>query len=230
MCEKSDKQFIREWIFTKIWESLQIEEQRGVILCGGPGAGKTFLCKQIIESGSITTTEQHHSRHLKHLNQQLLAYYINNSTGNQNPTDFIDEITTQINANDLLNIKNTTTSTELNDLTGHGDKIGQIFYERFICPLQNAAHEPQGKLLLIVDLNIDEKEKYVTFDEDIAADVKFNKNALELLANYHNLIPPWVFIVFTSRKHGKYVSRFPGFRKIYIDDIRKSQVITPKNN
>lgn len=61
-------------------------------------------------------------------------------------------------------------------------------------------------------------------------DIKFrtgSKTIAELLANHHHLFPQWLLLVCTARRQSKNISRmFTGFRKLSLDDLRKSHVIT----
>lgn len=51
-----------------------------------------------------------------------------------------------------------------------------------------------------------------------------------LLAEHHHLFPNWLLLVCTARRQSKTVAKmFSGFRKLCIDDLRKSQVIMKKN-
>jgi len=53
----------------------------------------------------------------------------------------------------------------------------------------------------------------------------------ELLANHHHLFPQWLLLVVTARKHTKAAAKlFAGFKKISLDDMRKSQVLRRPNN
>nr|CAD7404123.1 unnamed protein product [Timema cristinae] len=53
-----------------------------------------------------------------------------------------------------------------------------------------------------------------------------SKTIAELLSNHHHLFPQWLVLVCTARRQSKMVSRmFTGFRKISLDDLRKSQVV-----
>lgn len=48
----------------------------------------------------------------------------------------------------------------------------------------------------------------------------------ELLGTHCHLLPPWLVLICTARKHSKSISKlFSGFRKISLDDLRKSQVL-----
>lgn len=52
-----------------------------------------------------------------------------------------------------------------------------------------------------------------------------SRTIAELLANHHHLFPHWLLLVCTARRQSKTISRmFTGFRKISLDDLKKSQV------
>lgn len=53
-----------------------------------------------------------------------------------------------------------------------------------------------------------------------------SRTIAEMLANHHHLFPQWLLLVCTARRQSKTISRmFAGFRKISLDDLRKSQVV-----
>lgn len=53
-----------------------------------------------------------------------------------------------------------------------------------------------------------------------------SKTIGELLASHHHLFPQWLLLVVTARRQSKAVARmFTGFRKISLDDLRKSHVV-----
>lgn len=53
-----------------------------------------------------------------------------------------------------------------------------------------------------------------------------SRTIAELLASHHHLFPQWLLLVCTARRQSKSISRmFTGFRKISLDDLRKSQVV-----
>ncbi|XP_043596454.1 ankyrin repeat domain-containing protein 50-like isoform X2 [Bombus pyrosoma] len=53
-----------------------------------------------------------------------------------------------------------------------------------------------------------------------------SRTIAELLANHHHLFPQWLLLVCTARRQSKPISRmFSGFRKIPLDDLRKSLVV-----
>ena len=53
-----------------------------------------------------------------------------------------------------------------------------------------------------------------------------SRTIAELLANHHHLFPQWLVLVCTARKQSKSIAKmFTGFRKLSLDDLRKSQVV-----
>lgn len=53
-----------------------------------------------------------------------------------------------------------------------------------------------------------------------------SRTIAELLANHHHLFPQWLLLVFTARKQSRSIAKmFTGFRKLSLDDLRKSQVV-----
>lgn len=87
---------------------------------------------------------------------------------------------------------------------------------------------PKNCLFLLVD-SIDESQvlnpsQAGTRDSRRESDV--SRTIAELLANHHHLFPQWLLLVCTARRQSKTISRmFTGFRKISLDDLRKSQVV-----
>lgn len=53
-----------------------------------------------------------------------------------------------------------------------------------------------------------------------------SRTIAELLANHHHLFPQWLLLVCTARKQSRTIAKmFTGFRKLSLDDLRKSQVV-----
>ena len=86
-------------------------------------------------------------------------------------------------------------------------------------PLQGIA-SPSQNLFLLVD-SIDESYMQV-----ISERAGVSGTIAELLANHHTNFPQWLLLVCSARKQSKSVTRlFTGFRKIALDDLRKSHVV-----
>nr|CAD7202069.1 unnamed protein product [Timema douglasi] len=88
---------------------------------------------------------------------------------------------------------------------------------------------PKQCLFLLVD-SIDEAQVHnvssLTSSSSRHSSPGNSKTIAELLSNHHHLFPQWLVLVCTARRQSKMVSRmFTGFRKISLDDLRKSQVV-----
>ncbi|XP_014206836.1 ankyrin repeat domain-containing protein 50-like [Copidosoma floridanum] len=63
-------------------------------------------------------------------------------------------------------------------------------------------------------------------DSENEEEEEVSRTIAELLASHHHLFPQWLLLVCTARRQSKAISRmFTGFRKISLDDLRKSQVV-----
>ncbi|XP_015438635.1 PREDICTED: ankyrin repeat domain-containing protein 50 [Dufourea novaeangliae] len=88
---------------------------------------------------------------------------------------------------------------------------------------------PKSCLFLLVD-SIDEGQTLNPPQTGTRDSRRENENVsrtiAELLANHHHLFPQWLLLVCTARRQSKTISRmFTGFRKISLDDLRKSHVV-----
>lgn len=86
---------------------------------------------------------------------------------------------------------------------------------------------PKNALLLLID-SID--ENYIN-EGNLISTLKGrsstkSRNIADLLSNHIHLFPKWLFLVCTAKKQNKYVTKiFSGFKKITLDDLRKSHVV-----
>ncbi|XP_023290429.1 ankyrin repeat domain-containing protein 50 isoform X3 [Orussus abietinus] len=88
---------------------------------------------------------------------------------------------------------------------------------------------PKNCLFLLVD-SIDEGQflnpPYTGTRDSRRENDMVSRTIAELLANHHHLFPQWLLLVCTARRQSRTISRmFTGFRKISLDDLRKSQVV-----
>ncbi|XP_068086218.1 ankyrin repeat domain-containing protein 50 [Anabrus simplex] len=90
---------------------------------------------------------------------------------------------------------------------------------------------PKQCLFLLVD-SIDEAQvlnitgSLTASSNSRRSSIGTSRTIAELLANHHHLFPQWLVLVCTARRQSKTVSRmFTGFRKISLDDLRKSPVV-----
>ncbi|KAJ6636922.1 Ankyrin repeat domain-containing protein 50 [Pseudolycoriella hygida] len=86
---------------------------------------------------------------------------------------------------------------------------------------------PKNALLLLID-SID--ENYIN-EGNLISTLKGrnstkSRNVAELLSNHILLFPKWLFLVCTAKKQNKHITKiFNGFKKITLDDLRKSHVV-----
>ncbi|XP_055627069.1 ankyrin repeat domain-containing protein 50 [Toxorhynchites rutilus septentrionalis] len=86
---------------------------------------------------------------------------------------------------------------------------------------------PKNALLLLID-SID--ENYIQDGNLISTlkgkQVSKSRNIAELLSNHIHLMPKWLFMVCTAKKQNKNITKlFTGFKKLTLDDLRKSHVV-----
>lgn len=87
---------------------------------------------------------------------------------------------------------------------------------------------PKSALLFLVD-SID--EHYINEEENVISTLKGNstnksRTIAELLSNNFHLMPKWLFLVCTAKRQNRHiVKKFTGFKRIALDDLRKSHVV-----
>ncbi|XP_030754817.1 ankyrin repeat domain-containing protein 50-like isoform X3 [Sitophilus oryzae] len=88
---------------------------------------------------------------------------------------------------------------------------------------------PKTSLFLIID-SIDE-HSFVYSNSTLTRSKPKERSSqsrtiAELLANHHHLFPQWLLLVCTAKKQSKSIAKmFTGFRKLSLDDLRKTQVV-----
>ncbi|KAL9892310.1 uncharacterized protein ACN2A1_007938 isoform 2-T2 [Glossina fuscipes fuscipes] len=106
----------------------------------------------------------------------------------------------------------------------------ECFKKALLFPLLELT-PPKTALLLLID-SID--ENYINEGNLIStlkggrgtATTHKSRNVAELLSNHIHLFPKWLFLVCTTKKQTKQITRmFTGFKKITLDDLRKSHVV-----
>ena len=95
----------------------------------------------------------------------------------------------------------------------------EVFRKTILAPLESL--EPPAHNLLIILDSIDE-----SYLQSINERKTSSKTIAELIANNHAHVPKWLLLLCSARKQSKLVTRmFTGFRKISLDDLRKSNVV-----
>lgn len=106
----------------------------------------------------------------------------------------------------------------------------ECFKKAILFPLLELT-PPKTALLILID-SID--ENYINEGNLIStlkggrgtATAHKSRNVAELLSNHIHLFPKWLFLVCTTKKQTKQITKmFTGFKKITLDDLRKSHVV-----
>ncbi|XP_055853257.1 ankyrin repeat domain-containing protein 50 isoform X1 [Episyrphus balteatus] len=104
----------------------------------------------------------------------------------------------------------------------------ECFKKALLFPLLELT-PPKTALLLLID-SID--ENYINEGNLIStlkgrcSTTQKSRNVAELLSNHIHLFPKWLFLVCTTKKQTKHITKmFTGFKKITLDDLRKSHVV-----
>ena len=185
---------------------------------GGPGCGKTALCCEVVWPTTPTGRQVM-------LNKRVLAYYFCQAHDIEtlSLTNFIHCLVDHISKSPLI----------------HGyeeqlkDPAVQAVLEPSECERNPDEAFKKGILLPLLSLTPPTQNLYIlvdSIDESYLQSIS-DRNAgsctiAELLANHHQLFPQWLLLICSARKQSKMVTRlFTGFRKISLDDLRKSHVV-----
>ncbi|KAL8617064.1 hypothetical protein ACOMHN_014235 [Nucella lapillus] len=218
---KKKRFFCREWAFSKVQHCLDTRPASktcGALVMGGPGCGKTAVCCELVWP-TVTQGKQ------SCLSSRMLAYHFcqAHDVDTLSLVTFIRGVVQQA-ANSLL-------------VPGYKEKIqepaiqrlldpsecernpDEAFKQAFLLPLQSSP-PPAHNLMILVD-SIDE-----SYLQSVNERTTCSRTIAELLAAHHTLVPQWLLLVCSSRKQSKSVTRmFTGFRKISLDDLRKSHIV-----
>lgn len=221
-CLLKGKQFFcREWAFSKVNHCLEnrpTAKTCGALIMGGPGSGKTAVCCEL-----VWPTNADGKQVL--LNRRLLAYHFCQAHDIQTLSmiAFIKNLVKQFLCSDLIAgyaelVKSAEAQKMLSSREGE-ISCDEVFKCVIINPLSKL--EPPEKTVFILVDSIDESYLHSVNERE-----EGSKNIAEMLARHHTLIPSWLLLVCSSRKQNKMITRmFTGFRKISLDDLRKSHVV-----
>lgn len=218
---KGKRFFCREWAFIKLLHCLETRPSSktcGTLVMGGPGSGKTALGCEIV----WPTMPQGKQSSLK---SRLLAYHFCQAHDDKTLSvlAFIKNLTTQVCESELVkDFKSQVPAVNINQLLDQGEaqaNADEVFREAFLEPL-HALEPPDQTLMLWVD-SIDESQLEPGHEKGTCS-----QTIAELLAAHVHCLPPWLLLVCSARKQSKLVTRmFTGFRKLSLDDLRKSHVV-----
>lgn len=213
--------YCREWVFAKLLHCLENRNSAktsGVLVVGGPGSGKTAVfCELVwpsIERGKQST-----------LSKRILAYHFcqAHDIKTLSVQDFVQSLAEQLSKSHLAGPYNE----KLKDIENSGavgqeenhSAVDEVFKNSVLYPLLEI-EPPNQPYILLVD-SIDQSCLHNALDRGSES-----RSIAELLSNYHHLFPQWLLLVCSARKQNKSITRlFTGFRKISLDDLRKSHVV-----
>lgn len=185
---------------------------------GGPGCGKSALCCEIV------CPTAHHGKQTS-LSKRLLAYHFcqAHDIDTLSLSNFIRSLVDQVSKSELVSkyierIKDVEVQSAL-DLEECEKNPDEAFRKGLLFPLLEI--DPPNQTCFILVDSIDESYIQVAGDKSTSS-----RTIAELLANHHHLFPQWLLLICSARKQSKSVTRmFTGFRKISLDDLRKSHVV-----
>ena len=213
--------YCREWAFSKINHCLEnraTSKTCGALIMGGPGCGKSAICCEVIWP-TVTSGRQ------LPLSKRGLAYYFCQAHDIEtlSITNFIHCLVEQISKSKLV----------------HGfeeqlaDPAIQALLEPSVCERNPDEAFKKGVLLPLLSLTPPTQNLFILVDsidesylQSIGDRASMSSTIAELLANHHQMFPQWLLLICSARKQSKTVTRlFTGFRKISLDDLRKSHVV-----
>ncbi|XP_034549277.1 ankyrin repeat domain-containing protein 50 [Notolabrus celidotus] len=209
--------FCREWALDKLRRCLDARSVQGhpagLLVTGGPGAGKTALCTEVVWPTSKAGVE------VGLASRCLVSHFCNRE--DQRSTvlwRFVLGLVEQLRASTLLPpgyeeiLSSPSVSSTLDPLTCQRDP-DNTFKRAVLGPLLDLP-PPAQTLMMVVD----------SLDVGFEAGMGGGKSCsiAELLAANQHLLPGWLLLVCSVRRHNKTVCKmFSGFRKICLDDLRK---------
>ena len=213
--------YCREWAFSKINHCLEnraTAKTAGALIMGGPGCGKTALSCEVVWPTS------NHGKQLA-LSKRVLAHYFCQAHDIEtlSITNFIHCIVNQLTKSTMVSgyeqqLQDPAVQAVLDPQECERNP-DEAFKKGVLLPLL-AMTPPTQNLFILVD-SIDE-----SYLQTISEHTGCSRTVAELLANHHQFFPPWLLLICSARKQSKSVTRlFTGFRKIGLDDLRKSHVV-----
>ncbi|XP_029981407.1 ankyrin repeat domain-containing protein 50 [Sphaeramia orbicularis] len=209
--------FCREWALEKLRRYLDARsvpgQPPGLLVTGGPGAGKTALCTEVVWPTSkaglaVGLAQRCLASHFCHREDQRSTVLWR----------FVLGLVEQLQTSPLLPpgyedmLKIPSISSVLDPLTCQKDP-DDTFKRAVLGPLLDLPNPTQSLLLVVDSLDI----------EHGAGDGGISRNSIaELLASNQHLLPSWLLLVCSVRRQNKTVCKmFSGFRRLCLDDLRK---------
>ncbi|KAL0985519.1 hypothetical protein UPYG_G00157930 [Umbra pygmaea] len=217
----------REWALDKLRRCLEARSSPGrppgVLVTGGPGAGKTALCTEAVWPTSDAGIGVG-------LAPRCLAYHFCQREDGRSVAvwRFVLGLVDQLKASRLLP-------------QGYRDMLGHPSVTLTLDPL-SCQRDPddtfkRGVLLPLLDLPPPVHPLFLLVDSldcqvagqgggdgfSSAGSPGKSSSISELLSSHQHLLPGWLLLVCSVRRQNRAVCKmFPGFRKLCLDDLRKS--------
>ncbi|XP_014678358.1 PREDICTED: ankyrin repeat domain-containing protein 50-like, partial [Priapulus caudatus] len=227
---KGKQFYCREWAFAKIYHCLEnrpTSKTCGALIMGGPGCGKTALCCETVWPTS------NHGRQ-RSLARRVLAHHFcqAHDVATLSLSAFILGLARQMALSELLRgyreqLDEMARAVDAADCERDPD---DAFKRCVLLPLLSIG-APAQNLFVVVD-SID--ESYLAPGSSGsgggggggAGSPAGSRTIAELLASHHQLFPRWLLLVCSARRQSRAVTRmFTGFRKVALDDLRKTHVV-----
>ncbi|XP_056279286.1 ankyrin repeat domain-containing protein 50 isoform X1 [Pseudoliparis swirei] len=209
--------FCREWALEKLRRCLDTRsipgQPPGLLVTGGPGAGKTALCTEVVRPTSEAGLAAG-------LAPRCLASHFCQREDQRSTSRwrFVLGLVEQLRASALLSpgyqeiLDSPSVSSCLEPVACQRDP-DNTFKRAVLGPLLDLPPPPRTLMVLVDSLDIGE-----------GADDGGGRagSIAQLLAANQQLLPGWLLLVCSVRRHNKAVCKmFSGFRRISLDDLRK---------
>ncbi|XP_029968585.1 ankyrin repeat domain-containing protein 50 isoform X1 [Salarias fasciatus] len=213
--------FCREWALEKLRRCLDGRsapgQAAGLLLTGGPGAGKTALCTQLVWPACKAAAAAGLAR-------RCLAWHFcqREDRSSAAPWSFVLGLVEQLRASPLLppgyreSLGSPAVSAALQPLACQKDP-DDAFKRAVLGPLLDLPPPAQTLMVVVDSLDVDYGGGEGGGGRGSIA---------ELLAANQHLLPGWLLLVCSARRHNKAVCKmFSGFRKLCLDDLRKPPAV-----
>ncbi|KAM9343133.1 uncharacterized protein ankrd50l [Pholidichthys leucotaenia] len=213
--------YCREWALEKLRRCLDARSMpgqvTGLLVTGGPGAGKTALCTEAVWPTSKAGLAVG-------LAQRCLAYHFCQREDKRSTVlwRFVLGLVEQLRFSPLLSpgyeeiLNSPSVASALEPVSCQRDPHG-TFKRAVLGPLLDLP--PPAQTLMVVVDSLD-------LEYGSAGGVRKSGTIAELLAANQHLLPDWLLLVCSVRRQNKAVCKmFSGFRKLCLDDLRKPPAV-----
>ncbi len=190
-CLRGKPFYCREWVFTKLSHYLSSRARygktSGVLIVGGPGAGKTAVCAELVWPTTVIAPQSA-------LNSRLLAYHFcqYQETESLSVAVFIRSIVAQLASSPLISgfkelIETDSVALWLDPI--QCQRYPTTAFENGIIKPLNSIKPPSEPVFIIVDSL---HEAYMTADMTTHCGISVGSSAIfDLLSAHYHLLPNW---------------------------------------